>query len=133
MNRLFKATVVALAVSVSTVAHAGGGPEESSGKRFGPFEALTFDSEIIRDVKYESNGDIWLQLQPAHKEKELIVKLSNEYFAGYREWEHGGYELVSPANQGKRPYHWTDYVNTSAKYVEYWMEGEVFLHLKRVQ
>ncbi|EDY83031.1 hypothetical protein VDG1235_2655 [Verrucomicrobiia bacterium DG1235] len=134
MNRLFISTVLVAITALASIAHAGGEGEESTGKRFGPFEALTFDSSILRDVKYVAEEkNVYLQLLPDHKDKELIVKLSNGYFSGYREWAHGGYELVSPANQGKPPYAWTDFVNTSATYIEYWMDGEVFLHLKRVE
>lgn len=112
---------------------ASGEPDEAANKRFGPYEALTFDSKILRDVKYDADtGNVYLQLLPDHKEKELRVKLSTEYFGGYRKWFHGEYELVSPANQGKEPYGWTDHVNTTATYIEYWMDGEVFLHLKKV-
>lgn len=108
-------------------------PKEGANKRFGPYEALTFNSTILRDVKYDADtGNVYLQLLPEYKEKELRVKLSTEYFAGYRKWHHGDYELVSPANQGKEPYGWTDHVNTTATYIEYWMNGEVFLHLKKV-
>lgn len=114
---------------------AGGEPGgKSTGKVYGPFEALTHDKAIIRDVKFVADeNNLYIQLFPEHKEKEIRVKLSNEYFSSYREWHHGGYELVSPANQGKTPYGWTDFVNTSANYIEYWMDGEVILHLKRVK
>lgn len=112
---------------------ASGDPDQVASKRFGPYEALTFDSKILRDVKYDADtGNVYLQLLPDYKETELRVKLSTEYFASYRKWFNGDYELVSPANQGKQPYSWTDHVNTTATYIEYWMDGEVFLHLKKV-
>ena len=105
---------------------------DASKRRIGPYEAITYNAKILRDVKFDSDGNVYLQLFPEYKEKELVVKISNEQFGSYRQWWHGGYELVSPANQGKEPYGWTDYVNTAANYIEYWMDGEVFLHLKRV-
>lgn len=135
MKRLFVSILLLALVAPVCLLKAGGEPESGgTRKQFGPFEAITFNASILRDVKYVAEeNNVYLQLFPAHKEKELVVKLSNDYFASYREWHHGGYELVSPANQGKTPYGWTDFVNTSANYIEYWMDGEVFLHLKRVK
>lgn len=98
---------------------------------FGPYEAIAINREVVRDVKVDKELNIYLQLFPAHKDKELVVKISNERFSSYREWVHGGLELISPANAGKTPYGWTDWVQSKAKYIEYWMDGEVFLHLKR--
>ena len=99
---------------------------------FGPYVAITLNSQIVRDVKVDKEQNIFLQLNPSHKDKELVVKISNERFAGYRKWWHGKLELVSPANAGKEPMGWTDRVQSKAKYIEYWMDGDVFLHLKRV-
>ncbi len=135
MKRLFVSILLLALVAPAYQLFAGGEAEQAAnGKQFGPFEALTFNASILRDVRYVAEeNNVYLQLFPPFKEKEIIVKLSNDYFANYREWNHGGYELVSPANQGKTPYGWTDFVNTSANYIEYWMDGEVFLHLKRVK
>ncbi len=41
----------------------------------------------------------------------------------------GEKELASQANQGKAPNEFTDWIETSANYVEYYMEGNLFLHL----
>lgn len=98
---------------------------------FGPYEAIAINRGVVNDVKVDKELNIYLQLFPEHKNKELIVKISNERFSSYREWVHGGLELVSPANAGKTSYGWTDWVQTKAKYIEYWMDGEIFLHLKR--
>lgn len=135
MKQLFVSLLLLALAGPAALLFAGGEPEAAgSGKQFGPYEALTFDASILRDVKYVPEADeLYLQLLPEHAEKELTVKLSNDYFASYRQWHHGGYELVSPANQGKTPYGWTDWITTSAPYVEYWMDGEVFLHLRRVE
>lgn len=134
MNRLFVTTLMFALAAFSTHAVAGGEPAnaDATHPRFGPYEALTYNQSIVRDVKVQADGNIYLQLFPDYKERELVVKISNGYFSSYRQWWHGGYELVSPANQGKEPYGWTEYVNTAASYIEYWMDGEVFLHLKRV-
>ncbi len=98
---------------------------------FGPYQAIAINRGVVRDVKVDKEMNVYLQLFPEHKDKELVVKISNERFAGYRNWFHGGKELVSPANAGKTPYGWTDWVQTKAKYIEYWMDGAIFLHLMR--
>lgn len=134
MKRLLATSLLISLAALASVVRASGDSEDAPAKRFGPFEALTMDTAILRDVKFVADEDsVYLQLFPDFKDKEIVVKLSNEYYASYREWSLGGYELVSPANQGKPPYAWTDFVNTSANYIEYWMDGEVFLHLKRVK
>lgn len=101
--------------------------------RFGPYEALTINSDVIRGVKVEESGKIWLLLNPDYRERELVVKISNEKGTGYREWHHGGYELVSPAGQGKQANQWTDWIEVKAPYIEYWMDGQMVLHLKKVE
>lgn len=101
--------------------------------RFGPYEALTINSDVIRGVKVEDNGEVWILLNPAYRERELKVKISNENGTGYRKWHHGTYELVSPAGQGKQANAWTDWVLTKSPYIEYWMDGELILHLKKVE
>lgn len=108
-------------------------PTESGNEMpaFGPYQAIGINRGIVRDVKVDDELNVYLQLYPAHKDKELVVKISDERFSKYRKWVHGGLELVSPANSGKTPFGWTDWVQTKAKYIEYWMDGEIFLHLKR--
>lgn len=115
-----------LAVFASTAL--AGGPV-----RFGPYEALTINSDVIRGVKVDDAGKIWLLLNPSYRDREIVVKISNEEGASYRQWFNGTEELVSPANQGKQPNQWTDWIETVAPYVEYWMEGEKVLHLKKVK
>ena len=105
---------------------------EPSAPTFGPYAALAMNEKIVRDVKVDKETNVYLQLFPAHKDKEIIVKISNERFASYRKWWNGEFELVSPANSGKPEYGWSDWVNTKAKYIEYWMDGDVFLHLMRI-
>jgi hypothetical protein len=103
------------------------------GVRFGPYEALTINSEIIRGVKVDEAGKIWLLLNPSYREQQITVKISIEEGAAYRKWFNGSYELVSPANQGKQPNAWTDWIETVSPYIEYWMDGQKILHLKKVK
>lgn len=101
--------------------------------RFGPYEALTINSDVVRGVKVDDAGKIWLLLNPSFRSKEIIVKISNSKGADYRMWFNNSYELVSPANQGKQANQWTDWIETVSPYIEYWMEGEKILHLKKVE
>ena len=99
--------------------------------RFGPYEALTINQDVIRGVKVDDAGKIWLLLNPAYKERELILKISNQEGSSYRKWENGEHDLVSPANQGKQANQWTDWIRTQSSYIEYWMDGQKVLHLKK--
>jgi hypothetical protein len=101
--------------------------------RFGPYEALTINSDVIRGVKVEENGEVWILLNPDYRERELVVKISNRNKDGYRKWHHGTFELVSPANQGKQANQWTDWVLTESKFIEYWMSDQLILHLEKVE
>ena len=98
---------------------------------FGPYEAIAWKPHVVRDVKVDKEGKIFLKLDPSHKGKEIIVKISDKRFASYRDWWNGSRELVSPANPEKPSLAWTDWVQVKAKYIEYWMDGEIFLHLRR--
>lgn len=100
-------------------------------KEFGPYVALEFNNEIVKDVKVTEAGRIYLLLNPAHKEKEIILKNSSALKSGYRNWFNGKQELVSPANQGKAPNEYTDWVDTTGNYIEYYMDGKLFLHLAK--
>jgi len=112
----------------SSVGRAPAGPEM---RVFGPYQAIAINRDIVNDVKVDEEMNIHLQLFPAHKDKRMVVKISNERFSSYREWFLGGHELVSPANAGKPPCGWTDWVQTKARYIDYWIDGEGFLYLKR--
>mgnify|MGYP006274968833 FL=1 len=101
--------------------------------RFGPYEAIEINADVIRGVKVDDENRIWLLLNPKYKEKELVLRISNRKGAGYRDFENGEKELISPANQGKRAHAWTDWLRTEAAYVEYWMDGRMILHLKKLE
>lgn len=100
---------------------------------FGPFEAIVINSDVVRGVKVDENDKIWLLLNPRYKENEIRLKISNSEGADYRKWYTGEFELVSPANQGKAANEWTDWIRTQSMFIEYWMEGQLILHLKRAR
>ena len=108
---------------------AGLAADESKTETFGPYTAIERDKDIVKDVRIADNGRIYLLLNPDHKEKEIILKNSNYQGRGYRNWFNGKQELISPANQGKAANEYTDWVETTANFVEYYMEGKLILHL----
>ncbi|MDQ8201905.1 hypothetical protein [Pelagicoccus sp. SDUM812003] len=105
--------------------------QEASLQQFGPYVALARDANIVKDVKVEENGRIYLLLNPDFKEKEITLKNSSSLKSGYRKWFNGEYELISPANQGKAPNEYTDWVETTGNYIEYYMDGNLILHLAK--
>lgn len=127
LNRLFTPLFLFAAIAFGVAASA----DENPKKEFGPYVALVRDANIVQDVKVEENGRIYLLLNPAHKEKEIILKNSSANKEGYRKWFNGEFELISPANQGKAPGEYTDWVTTSGNYIEYYMEGKLILHLAK--
>ena len=98
---------------------------------FGPYHALVMDQTIVRDVKVDEERNTYIKLNPKFRKNEIRVKISNSNKAGYREWDYGGLELVSPAEAGRPPGGWTDWIQVEAKYVEYWMGDKLILHLMR--
>ena len=109
------------------------GSQVLAGPRFGPYEALTISEEIIRGVKVDDDGKIWLLLNPDYLEKEIVLKISEQEGASYRKWHNGEFELKSPAGQDKQPNQWTDWVRTRSRYIEYWIDGKMILHLKKIE
>ena len=100
-----------------------------AGNHAGPYLIIEQDTAIVKGVQVNETGRIYILLDPAHKEKEIILKNSSGYKSGYRKWFNGELELVSPANQGKAPNEYTDWVETTGNYVEYYMDGHLILHL----
>jgi len=105
--------------------------EAKKPETFGPYTVLDRNAEIVKDVKVTDTGRIYLLLNPKHKEKEIVLKNSQQFKSGYRNWYNGEKELISQANQGKAPNEFTDWVVTSANYVEYYMDGDLILHLAK--
>lgn len=104
----------------------------SAAVRFGPYEALTISEEIIRGVKVDDDGKIWLLLNPDYIDKEITLKISSRKGTEYRKWHNGEYELISPTGQDKRPNQWTDWIRTQSRFIEYWMDGKLILHLEKI-
>lgn len=130
MNTIIRSTLLYVLISFfASIALNAADPKP--GETFGPYTALTREASIVKNVKVEDNGRIYLLLDPAFKEKEIILKNSSGFKSGYRNWYNGELELVSVANQGKAPNEYTDWVTTTANYIEYYMDGALILHLKK--
>lgn len=99
---------------------------------FGAFRGIAVDHDYIQGVKVDEAGKIWIMLDPKVKERELKLKISMKNGGPYRDWFTGSPVLVSPAGQGKAADAWTDWIETSANYIEYWMDEKLILHLERI-
>lgn len=99
--------------------------------RFGPWVALEMDRSAMEDVKYDSENRVWLKLTEAASNKAMTIKLSNRYKESYRPFSDGSMEMNLPANRGNAVGQWSDWLRTSAAYMEYWIDGQLVLHLKR--
>ncbi|HTJ77732.1 MAG TPA: hypothetical protein VL357_01945 [Rariglobus sp.] len=102
-------------------------------QKFGPYEALVFDKAMLSDVRVDDKGDIYLMLQPDQVAAQITMKISMEKGAGYRKWFTGDETLVAQQNAtgGRTAGVWSDRIQTSANYIEYWAGGKCFLHLKK--
>jgi hypothetical protein len=125
-------------VSVSSFAQEPVMPDaavEVSAPRFGPYEALVFNKAMVADVKVDEKGDVFLKLQPDKVAAQVSIKISMQKGAAYRKWFTGEETLMALQNAegGRKPGVWSDRVQTSAHYIEYWADGKCFLHLKRTE
>ncbi|MFA6959500.1 MAG: hypothetical protein WC205_01980 [Opitutaceae bacterium] len=105
----------------------------ASAQKFGPYEVLTFDKAVLFDVKVDEKGDIYLMLQPDQVAAQITIKISMQKGAAYRKWFNGEESWVAQQNStGRTAGVWSDRVQTSATYIEYWVGGKCFLHLKKM-
>ena len=98
-----------------------------------PFTVLSVNETIVDDVVIEGD-DIYVKVNQDFWDIDVTVKLSNEYMEGYRSWLNGDMEMpVKVYRSQKRNKQGHTYrINTSAKFVEYWYNGELILHLERL-
>jgi hypothetical protein len=92
------------------------------------FNVLSQDTSIVMDVRTEDNN-VWIKLAPANLSDELTLRISNKNQDFYRSWFTGETDLVSSGFRGDSA--WSDRVETSANYIEYWHQGVMVLHLER--
>jgi len=99
-------------------------------KTFGPFEAIVFDEAIIQDVKV-TGDDIFIKLQPDHRNAQLTMKNSMTEGGPYRKWFNGKEVWEAMENTGRAANAWSDRLQSGANYIDYYAEGKLFLRLKR--
>jgi len=124
-----------LSLTLSWLALCWGGANSSAAeptkeRSFGPWDAVVFDGAVVQNIRV-SGDDIFIMLQPDHKDDQLTMKISMQNGAPYRKWFTGDEVLVAQENTGRAADTWTDRIQTSAKYLEYYAGGKMFLQLKR--
>ena len=100
---------------------------------FGDFSAIKMDKDVVEDVFTQGN-DIYLKINKAYWGATFKVKISNDNMSVYRQWSSRDEEMAVKVYQSQRQNRqgYTYRVNTAAKYVEYWMDGKLVLHLERM-
>lgn len=101
-------------------------------RRFGPYEAIIYDPAMLADVKVDEKGDIFLLLRPDRLQTRVTIRISMQKGAAYRKWFTGEEVLEAQQNTtGRSPGVWSDRVQTTANFIEYWSGDTCFLHLKK--
>jgi len=98
----------------------------------GPYSAIEMDPEIVKGITTE-NGDIYVRISRPYRDRSFVVKISDEYLADYRQWLNGDSKMPVRVYRSKDhdKQGCTYRINTTARYVEYWMNGDLILHLRR--
>jgi hypothetical protein len=92
------------------------------------FNVLALETKLIKDVRSEGDN-VWIKLAPANLSDGIIVRISNKNRDFYRPWFTGNVDLESKGFRGTNA--WSDRVQTSASFIEYWHNGTLVLHLQR--
>ena len=106
---------------------------EEANPVFGAYEAIVYDSDMLQGVQVDGVGDIFIMFQPDKTDTQLVLRISMQESAQYRNWFTGDTDLVAQENSGRAPNTWTDRVQTTSKFIEYWADGKLFLHLKKIK
>lgn len=101
-------------------------------QQYGPFTALSVDKQVVEDV-FAQGDDIYVKIDNQFQNATFSVKISDENKSHYRTWLNGQDEMQVKVyqSQNKNREGYTYRINTTAKYVEYWMDGKLVLHLER--
>jgi hypothetical protein len=102
------------------------------GGEYGNFSVLEMDRTVVEDV-FVQGDDIYAKIDSAYRDAAFTVKISNGKMADYRTWLHGEEEMTIRVYQSPQEnrHGYTYRVNTTARYVEYWADGKLVLHLER--
>ena len=126
MKKRFVVLLLALSLFVPLTVGAQSGPN------YGPFSAIKMDRAVVEDVLVQ-DSDIYVKVAKDSWGKNFIVKISNEDMAYYRNWQNGGPEMPTKIyrSQQHNLHGYTYRINTAARFIEYWMDGSLILHLER--
>lgn len=124
LSSLLFTLIVSLGASFAQAATA------TTERDFGPWTAVVFDENVIQDVRV-SGDDIFIKLQPDHRNDKLTMKNSMQVDGPYRKWLTGDEVFVAQENTGRAANTWSDRMQTSANYIHYYSDGKLFLRLKR--
>lgn len=101
--------------------------------KYGAFTALKLDMQVVEDVLVEGDN-LYVKVQPNWNNASFTVKASNQNMADYRKWNDGSSEMAVKVFQSQKgnKQGFTYRVNTTAPYIEYYLEGRLILQLERV-
>jgi len=124
-------TLLVLTVALGSLSvHSSRAGEPTKERSFAPWQAVLFEDKFVQNVKV-SGDDIFIMLQPAHRNDKITMKASMAKGGPYRKWFTGKEVLESQQNDGRAADIWSDRIQSSANYLEYFANGKLVLHLKR--
>jgi len=102
--------------------------------KFGPFTALNLDAQIVEDVRVEGDN-VYVKVQPDSRNASFTVKVADGNMADYRKWYDGTSEMAVKVYQGQQTdkQGYTYRISTTAKYIEYYLQGKLILQLERAK
>lgn len=101
---------------------------------YGPFTAIQIDRDVVEDVLTEGD-DVYVKVKQSHWSSEFRVKISNARSDSYRTWDSGEVEMAVKVyrSQQKNKLGYTYRISTAARFIEYWTDGRLILHLERTK
>ncbi|MBF0238483.1 MAG: hypothetical protein HQM12_12325 [SAR324 cluster bacterium] len=105
--------------------------DQGEGPQYGEFVPILLKQEVVEDINIKDN-DLMIKIREPYREKDVIVKISDAQLAQYRYWLNNGQtEFPIRTYRGGDRQGYTYRIRTSAAYIEYWIDDELVLHLKR--
>lgn len=89
---------------------------------------LAQDETVVKEIRSEGDN-VWIKLSPDYLADSITVRISDKNQDLYRIWFNNEQDLVSQGPRGSNV--WSDRVQTSARYIEYWHNNLLVLHLER--
>jgi len=101
---------------------------------FGPFTALKIDKQVVQGVVADGDN-VYVKVAEDFRDASFTVKISNKNGTDYRKWYGDKTEMVVKVYQtdkiNKQGY--TYKINSSARFIEYHMDGKLVLQLERTK